>query len=109
MAKMMRPVRSTPLRLVLDRRSKRWSNARWRSGRSLLDQRIKGYFGLDLQMHDTHGFQVMESLKAEGFEDHLPVIVLTAPPALKFLALKDGATGIHDRLTHRWRRAPHLM
>jgi two-component system cell cycle response regulator len=46
---------------------------------------------LDLQMPDMDGFQVMEGLKTDGFEDYLPVIVLTAQPAHKLRALKAGA------------------
>jgi DNA-binding response OmpR family regulator len=46
---------------------------------------------LDLQMPDMDGFEVMEGLKAGGFEDYLPVIVLTAQPAHKLRALKAGA------------------
>ena len=46
---------------------------------------------LDLQMPDMDGFQVMDGLKADGSEDYLPVIVLTAQPAHKLRALKAGA------------------
>jgi len=46
---------------------------------------------LDLQMPDLDGFQVMEGLKTDGFEDYLPVIVLTAQPAHKLRALRAGA------------------
>jgi DNA-binding response OmpR family regulator len=46
---------------------------------------------LDLQMPDMDGFQVMDGLKKDGFEDYLPVIVLTAQPAHKLRALKAGA------------------
>jgi two-component system, cell cycle response regulator len=46
---------------------------------------------LDLQMPDMDGFQVMDGLKADGSEDYLPVIVLTAQPAHKVRALKAGA------------------
>jgi diguanylate cyclase (GGDEF)-like protein len=46
---------------------------------------------LDLQMPDMDGFQVMEGLKAEGSEDYLPVIVLTAQPTHKLRALQAGA------------------
>jgi DNA-binding response OmpR family regulator len=46
---------------------------------------------LDLQMPGMDGFQVMEGLKADGLDDYLPVIVLTAQPAHKIRALKAGA------------------
>jgi PleD family two-component response regulator len=46
---------------------------------------------LDLQMPGMDGFQVMEGLKANESESYLPVIVLTAQPALKLRALKAGA------------------
>jgi two-component system, cell cycle response regulator len=46
---------------------------------------------LDLQMPDMDGFQVMDGLKADGSEDYLPVIVLTAQPAHKLRALQAGA------------------
>jgi two-component system cell cycle response regulator len=46
---------------------------------------------LDLQMPGMDGFQVMDGLKAEGSEDYLPVIVLTAQPAHKLRALRAGA------------------
>jgi two-component system, cell cycle response regulator len=46
---------------------------------------------LDLQMPCMDGFQVMDGLKADGSEDYLPVIVLTAQPAHKLRALQAGA------------------
>jgi diguanylate cyclase (GGDEF)-like protein len=46
---------------------------------------------LDLQMPDMDGFQVMDGLKADGSEDYLPVIVLTAQPTHKLRALQAGA------------------
>ena len=46
---------------------------------------------LDLQMPGMDGFEVMEGLKADQSEDYLPVIVLTAQPALKLRALQAGA------------------
>ena len=46
---------------------------------------------LDLQMPGMDGFQVMEGLKADISDDYLPVIVLTAQPALKLRALQAGA------------------
>jgi two-component system cell cycle response regulator len=46
---------------------------------------------LDLQMPGMDGFQVMDGLKADGSEDYLPVIVLTAQPAHKLRALQAGA------------------
>ena len=46
---------------------------------------------LDLQMPDMDGFQVMDGLKEDGFEDYLPVIVLTAQPTHKLRALQAGA------------------
>jgi CheY-like chemotaxis protein len=46
---------------------------------------------LDLQMPGMDGFQVMDDLKAMGYEDYLPVIVLTAQPAHKLRALEAGA------------------
>jgi CheY-like chemotaxis protein len=46
---------------------------------------------LDLQMPDMNGFQVMESLRTDGMESYLPVIVLTAQPGHKVRALQGGA------------------
>jgi DNA-binding NtrC family response regulator len=46
---------------------------------------------LDLQMPDMDGFQVMEGLKANGAEDYLPVLVITAQPGHKLRALQTGA------------------
>lgn len=46
---------------------------------------------LDLQMPQYDGFQVMEDLKAQGADDYLPVIVLTAQPSHKLRALQAGA------------------
>jgi two-component system, cell cycle response regulator len=46
---------------------------------------------LDLQMPGMDGFQVMDGLKADGSEDYLPVIVLTAQPGHKLRALQAGA------------------
>ena len=46
---------------------------------------------LDLQMPDMDGFQVMESLKTNGADGYLPVIVLTAQPGHKLRALLAGA------------------
>ena len=46
---------------------------------------------LDLQMPGTDGFQVMESLKTNDADTYLPVIVLTAQPGHKLLALQVGA------------------
>jgi CheY-like chemotaxis protein len=37
------------------------------------------------------GFQVMETLKKKSNENYLPVIVLTAQPGHKLLALQAGA------------------
>jgi len=45
---------------------------------------------LDLQMPGMDGFQVLEALK-EVEDDYLPVLVLTALPAYKLRALRDGA------------------
>jgi diguanylate cyclase (GGDEF)-like protein len=42
-------------------------------------------------MPDMDGFQVMDGLKADGSEDYLPVIVLTAQPIHKLRALQAGA------------------
>jgi PAS domain S-box-containing protein len=46
---------------------------------------------LDLQMPIMDGFEVMEGLKANLADAYLPVLVLTAQPAHKLLALKSGA------------------
>jgi two-component system, cell cycle response regulator len=46
---------------------------------------------LDLQMPGMDGFQVMEGLKTGAPEGYLPVIVLTAQPALKLRAFQAGA------------------
>jgi PAS domain S-box-containing protein len=46
---------------------------------------------LDLQMPEMDGFQVMASLKTNISDDYLPVIVLTAQPGHKLLALQSGA------------------
>jgi PleD family two-component response regulator len=46
---------------------------------------------LDLQMPSMDGFQVMDGLKTIETESYLPVIVLTAQPALRLRALKAGA------------------
>jgi signal transduction histidine kinase len=46
---------------------------------------------LDLQMPGMDGFQVMEGLKALEIGCYLPVIVITAQPQQKLLALKAGA------------------
>jgi two-component system cell cycle response regulator len=46
---------------------------------------------LDLQMPGMDGFEVMDGLKANDFEDYLPVIALTAQPAHKRRALQAGA------------------
>jgi two-component system, cell cycle response regulator len=46
---------------------------------------------LDLQMPGMDGFEVMDGLKADGSEDYLPVIALTAQPAHKRRALQAGA------------------
>jgi diguanylate cyclase (GGDEF)-like protein/PAS domain S-box-containing protein len=46
---------------------------------------------LDLHMHGTDGFQVMEALKTIGTDDYLPVLVITAQPDQKLRALKAGA------------------
>ncbi|MDU0460134.1 MAG: sigma-54 dependent transcriptional regulator [Geobacteraceae bacterium] len=45
---------------------------------------------LDLQMPVMDGFQVMEGLKADDTDDHLPVLVITALPEHKLRALKEG-------------------
>jgi putative two-component system response regulator len=46
---------------------------------------------LDLQMPGMDGFQVMEGLKAIEVDGYLPVLVITAQPELKLLALRAGA------------------
>ncbi|MGD1068590.1 MAG: SpoIIE family protein phosphatase [Bryobacteraceae bacterium] len=46
---------------------------------------------LDLQMPVLDGFQVMEALKEIEGEGYLPVLVITAQPALKLRALEAGA------------------
>jgi PAS domain S-box-containing protein len=46
---------------------------------------------LDLQMPGMDGFEVMESLKECLAGSYLPVVVLTAQPALKLRALQAGA------------------
>jgi putative two-component system response regulator len=46
---------------------------------------------LDLNMPHMNGFQVMEALKEIETEGYLPVLVLTADPAHKLLALQTGA------------------
>ena len=46
---------------------------------------------LDLQMPGMDGFEVMERLKTHIAEPYLPVIVLTAEPRHKLLALQAGA------------------
>lgn len=46
---------------------------------------------LDLQMPGMDGFQVMESLKEIETSGYLPVLVITAQPDHKLLALKAGA------------------
>ncbi len=46
---------------------------------------------LDLQMPGMNGFEVMQSLKADPADGYLPVIVLTAQPAHKLMALQAGA------------------
>jgi two-component system, cell cycle response regulator len=46
---------------------------------------------LDLQMPGMDGFQVMDGLKTDGFDEYLPVIVLTAQPGHKLRALQAGA------------------
>lgn len=55
--------------------------------------RLHGYalILLDLQMPCMDGFEVMESLKAIGSDDYLPVLVVTAQPDKKLRALKAGA------------------
>ena len=46
---------------------------------------------LDLQMPGLSGFDVMEGLKAIEADDYLPVLVITAQPEKKLLALTAGA------------------
>ncbi len=46
---------------------------------------------LDLNMPVTDGFEVMKALKTNTADDYLPVIVLTADPAMKQRALEAGA------------------
>jgi CheY-like chemotaxis protein len=46
---------------------------------------------LDLQMPGMDGFQVMDGLNEIESNSYLPVIVLTAQPALKLRALRAGA------------------
>ena len=46
---------------------------------------------LDLQMPVMDGFEVMQELKDNAAESYLPVVVLTAQPALKLRALQAGA------------------
>jgi PAS domain S-box-containing protein len=46
---------------------------------------------LDLQMPGMDGFQVMEGLKANAFDDYIPVLVITAQPGHKLRALQSGA------------------
>jgi len=46
---------------------------------------------LDLQMPGMDGFQVMESLKEIETDGYLPVLAVTAQPALKLRALQCGA------------------
>ena len=46
---------------------------------------------LDLQMPGMDGFEVMEGLKADAVDPHLPVVVLTAQPVHKLRALQAGA------------------
>ncbi|MBU6260410.1 MAG: response regulator [Burkholderiales bacterium] len=46
---------------------------------------------LDLQLPEMDGFAVMSALKAGGADDYLPVVVLTAQPGHKLLALQAGA------------------
>ena len=46
---------------------------------------------LDIQMPAMDGFQVMEALRAVEDESYLPVLVITAQPNHKLLALKAGA------------------
>jgi len=46
---------------------------------------------LDLRMPGMDGFQVMESLKEIETDGYLPVLAVTAEPALKLRALRSGA------------------
>lgn len=46
---------------------------------------------LDLQMPGMDGFQVMDGLKGIENQDYLPILVVTAQPSHKLLALKAGA------------------
>src|SRR5476649_2600845 len=46
---------------------------------------------LDLQMPGMDGFQVMEGLKTNDADGYLPVLVITAQPGHKLLALQSGA------------------
>jgi len=46
---------------------------------------------LDLRMPDMNGFQVMEGLKQIEGDNYLPVLVVTAQPGQKLLALRAGA------------------
>jgi PAS domain S-box-containing protein len=46
---------------------------------------------LDLQMPGMDGFQVIEALKGIDADSYLPVMVVTAQPALKLRALQAGA------------------
>jgi PAS domain S-box-containing protein len=46
---------------------------------------------LELQMPGMDGFEVMEGLKMVEIDSYLPVLVITAMPALKLRALKAGA------------------
>jgi two-component system, cell cycle response regulator len=46
---------------------------------------------LDIQMPGMDGFQVMERLKALETEGYLPVLAVTAQPAHKLRALREGA------------------
>jgi CheY-like chemotaxis protein len=46
---------------------------------------------LDLHMPGMDGFEVMDAIKEIESNSYLPVIVLTAQPALKLRALRAGA------------------
>src|SRR5450631_4173714 len=46
---------------------------------------------LDLQMPNMDGFQVMAGLKTNEADGYLPVLVITAQPGHKLLALQSGA------------------
>ncbi len=46
---------------------------------------------LDLQMPEMDGFQVMAALKKQDPSSYLPVLVITAQPGHKLLALQSGA------------------